>query len=486
MSRGFLSNILFVLLLNGLVKPIYLFWTERTVQLRVGTEAFGEYAALLGWGLILSILCDLGLTNYNTRSIAQAPESLSREMSTLLVAKGGLSLGFAVLLLTGGYALGYDAAQLRILGHIALNLVLLSFYLYFRSNVAALHHYRADGIASITDKLLLIVACSYLFWSVPEGGFLIQHFLWAKTITLSLSAAGVLLYTLSVTDIRWVRVEWARVGRTIRKGLPFALLILLMYIYTYSDIVMLERLHPRGDYEAGAYYAAYRLLNALVMFGLLFTGILLPLFSRMLASRHRSEVSELAEHSFRLVFSVAIGAGVVGTFYAHDIMLALDPNATPYWSGILTGLLWSFPCIVVIHIYGTLLTAGNHLRALNAIAMSSVILNLLLNFYLIPRYGAHGAVYATVATQLMTALLQLVVVQRTLRAAPPWQLWLSALAYGVGLAILFYALAGVEWAFYLKLLPAAVLAIPIAWATRLLSRHSLEVMLAAGRERLQK
>ncbi|MDX5319522.1 MAG: polysaccharide biosynthesis C-terminal domain-containing protein, partial [Bacteroidota bacterium] len=56
------------------------------------------------------------------------------------------------------------------------------------------------------------------------------------------------------------------------------------------------------------------------------------------------------------------------------------------------------------YIFGTLLTAKSELKLLNYISVCGLVLNVVLNAILIPKYQAIGAVYATIATQSLVTL----------------------------------------------------------------------------------
>jgi O-antigen/teichoic acid export membrane protein len=59
-------------------------------------------------------------------------------------------------------------------------------------------------------------------------------------------------------------------------------------------------------------------------------------------------------------------------------------------------------------IFGTLLTASGNLKVLNWISFLGILLNIVLNLLLIPKYGALGAAFTTFVTQFFTAILQCV------------------------------------------------------------------------------
>jgi O-antigen/teichoic acid export membrane protein len=67
------------------------------------------------------------------------------------------------------------------------------------------------------------------------------------------------------------------------------------------------------------------------------------------------------------------------------------------------------------YLYGTLLTANHNLRQLNSIAAITVVINVSLNFILIPLYEARGAAIASLISQGFFALSQWFLAIRLLR-----------------------------------------------------------------------
>jgi O-antigen/teichoic acid export membrane protein len=130
-----------------------------------------------------------------------------------------------------------------------------------------------------------------------------------------------------------------------------------------------------------------------------------------------------------MAFLVAVSA----QFFASDLMhlmysqhagetaaaygLRMDQSAQ-----IFRLLMWSFVAISSNYIFGTLLTANNSLKVLNWIAFSGFMLNLILNLILIPVHYAVGAAFASVVTQVMTALLQIAFAVRYFQVKPDYGL----------------------------------------------------------------
>ena len=64
MKRTFISNLVLMLILNVVIKPVAIFGIDANVQNRVGTEDYGLYFSLLNLSYLLVIVMDLGINNY--------------------------------------------------------------------------------------------------------------------------------------------------------------------------------------------------------------------------------------------------------------------------------------------------------------------------------------------------------------------------------------------------------------------------------------
>ena len=215
----------------------------------------------------------------------------------------------------------------------------------------------------------------------------------------------------------------------LKKSLPFALLTLLMAFYNRIDSVMIERLLPVdiATTEAGIYASAFRLLDALVMIAYLFSVILLPLFSKMI--KDKENIQPIVRTSFSFLYAFAIGATVVLVCYREPILAWLYEDHVEQSASVFALLI---PCIIPIaftYVFGTLLTANGSLKKLNITAMAGIVVNILINIILIPRYQARGAAVASLCTQSVVSLLQFFIAVKELRVPLRSMPWLPCLFF---------------------------------------------------------
>lgn len=409
MKRKFVTNLILLLFLNLLIKPFWLFGIDRTVQNTVGDESFGMYFALFNFSMLLNILLDVGITNFNNRNIAQHNFLLPKHLSNIVGLKFVLALVYAVFSLAIAAIIGYNNIQFHLLFFLILNQFLISFTLYLRSNISALHLFRTDSIISVLDRSFMIAICSLLlFTNVIPIQFTIEWFIYAQTISYALTTLITFAIVLKESGKIKVRFNFSFFWVFLRKSYPYALLILLMSFYNRIDSVMLERLlpDPIGKEQAGIYAKAFRLLDAVSMFGVLFAGLLLPIFAKMI--KQKENVGSMVKLSYTLLIVPAIIIAVSSIYYNKEIMGVLYTSNIEHSSGILGILMTGFIGIATTYIFGTLLTANGSMKQLNIMAFCGMVLNIVLNLVLIPRFMAFGSAFASLSTQLFAGFTQLI------------------------------------------------------------------------------
>ncbi|MEZ4908460.1 MAG: hypothetical protein R2771_12650, partial [Saprospiraceae bacterium] len=87
MKREFLINIAFLLSINLLIKPVFVFFIDSRAQDIIGTDVYGQYFALFNLAYILTIFTDLGIQNFNSRSIAQNHTLIDEYLPNILGLK---------------------------------------------------------------------------------------------------------------------------------------------------------------------------------------------------------------------------------------------------------------------------------------------------------------------------------------------------------------------------------------------------------------
>ncbi len=414
MQKKFISNLALMVLLNLLVKPLAIFGIDATVQNRVGAEAYGIYFSLLNFSVLFNILLDFGINNFTTKNIAQSPSVATKYLGRVLTFRFVLFFFYAIVSYSIAFALGWNSYELYLLSFLVLNQFIITLIAYIRSYFGGLLLFKTDAFIGVLDRLLLILLCgAVLFLPVTDVPFKIEWFIWIQTICYALAFIIALILLFAKIGVPKLKYRPVFSYAIIRKSFPYALLILLMMIYTRVDSVMIERIHQEGKLQAGYYAQGFRLLSALFMFAMLFSNLLFPLFSKMFAKRQ--DVIPLLSTSAKLLVGTSIMIALV-CFFNSEFILGLIYEADVVHSNTSFQLLmFSFIGMCSTVIFGTLLTAKGALRFLNIVSAIGIVVNIIINFYLIPLYGATGAAVATLMTQSTVSLIQFVYCMRILK-----------------------------------------------------------------------
>lgn len=471
MQKKFVTNLIILLFLNLLIKPFWILVIEPNVQNEVGNAAYGEYFSLFNFSFLLNILLDFGITNFNNKNIAQNSHLLTKHLSGLFMLKLILALIYIVATVIIGFVIGYDARLTKLLLILGFNQFLISMVLYLRSNLQALHLFKTDALISVLDRIIMIAIVAGILWF----GFFtdrmdIMDFVYAQTVGYFLTMLIALAAVVRKSEVFRLKWDLPFSLMILKKSFPFAVLVLLMTFYNRIDSVMLERLLPAGDNtevvrlkelraehesitskeltekqnlekklantgseQAGIYAKAFRLLDATNMIAYLFSVLLLPMFSRML--KYKESVEQLVKLAFTLLMTVAVIVTVGCAFYAREIMTMLyGANDIDTVVAVFPLLMGCFAAISTTYVFGSLLTANGNLKELNIMAFSGMLFNIIMNLLFIEVFdlGAKGTAISSLCTQLLTALVQVLIVQAKFKFRVNWRLLITLFVFAAG------------------------------------------------------
>lgn len=439
-QKKFVKNLAFLLFLNLLIKPFYVLVVDLKVQNEVHAENFGLYFALFNFSFVLNIVLDFGITSFNNKNIAQNNHLLTKHFSSLVILKFLLAVIYITLAFVIGLIIQYDFRLMKLMLLLGFNQFLISFIAYLRSNIAGLHLFWVDSIVSVLDRTILITVCCFMLWGNALGRDLdIMDYVYAQTFSYGVTAVIAFIIVFSKAQFVRFRITRAFAMMIFKKSFPFAVLGMLMACYNRLDTVMVERmLQDRGNgaEQAGIYAQGFRLLDAANMISVLFAGLLLPIFARML--KFKESVEPLVKTSFVLLITPGIIVAVGCWFYALPLMELLYKEHTEAAAVIFPILMSCFVATSTTYIFGTLLTANGNLRELNLMASCGILINVTMNLFLIPRFEAAGSAVSSLTTQFLTALIQVLIAQNVFKFRVNYRLLLSLVVFILGVILINY------------------------------------------------
>lgn len=425
------------------------------VYTRIFTPSDYGVSALLGTLFsIIVVIANLGMGSAIFRVYFMAKELLVRKKiaGTAFISQTLFPLAISVLcvLLAGQISLVLFGTK----EHTFL-VVLSSIALFFNAGIMVpLALLRAEGhptnyvsinivklVSTIVVSIFLVVFLRSglvgVFWGNLVGaaaGYVLGLFYTFKRISLSFSA-------------RWL-VEM------LNFGLPLVPAGLAVWILNSSDRYFLN--YFAGTADVGIYNVGYRVGSILT----LVTGALQLAYPRFLWSIYHEKPNpkdyykKITTYFFLLTFSTAF---LISVFAKEAIQILTGEG---YHSAYTVVPLVAFSYVF----YGLFQNFGSGNSLVNKTYLSAIAtilagsLNLVLNYFLIMRFGIMGAAFATFLSFLALALIQLFFSQRSYRI--PFEFYRMFLVFVVG-GFLVYVSSLVEFGLLLSLIVKSLLVLAL-------------------------
>lgn len=434
MAKKFFQSLFLLLLLNAVIKPVWIFGIDRKVQLITGTEVYGKYFALFGLTMVFNFLIDLGITVFYNRKAAADHQYIERHFAKAFSLKITLSFLYAIVLVVIGLISRWDDWNMML--WLIINQVMLSFLLFFRANITSLQQYTADAFFSVLDKLIVVIGCLlFIYFPSLFGDINIYIFIYLQVAGASLAALIAFIYVLMKGKTRPELTGKLFDPAYLKETLPYAILIFLMAAHNRMDAFLLERLHPNGAYEAGIYARAFRLLDASNMVGYLTAGFMLPYLSRHYQQQDIRFFVNRILHVLMLLAIMISSCCIIFPDWIDQLLY----HSTDHYSSVILSL--CLPCIIFyywIHVFGAVLTAAGIVKSFTTTTLAFVALNTLLNVLFVPLYGAEASAIVALSTQFLYAMaIYLLAVKHAGRIVTPFQFlkYLVMIILSVGLLI---------------------------------------------------
>ncbi len=214
------------------------------------------------------------------------------------------------------------------------------------------------------------------------------------------------------------------VSTLLKYSTPLLVSGLLFFIISWVDIFMLGFI--KSSLEVGIYRAASQIPLLLLMIMRAFSSIYAPAIAELNHNNQAKRLERLLKISTRWIFLLALPATLILIFSARDIMAVFGSEYIETGAQVLAVLAVAhfFNCITG-SIGSTLAMTGKQkIEMVNNIAV--VIINIVLNYFLIMAYGTVGAAIATGVSIGLINLLRLLEVYIIYKIQPyswcflPW------------------------------------------------------------------
>ena len=435
--KRFASNAFF-LYSNQILLTLGSFLVALKVIDHLGPVQYGIYSTVLAFASFFGMLTvstgidDLVLTDLS--GAGAESDDHRKYIATAFYLRIGLGVTAFILITITSNLAGYEASVRAL---ILLYAVGMLFGFHTRNSLLT-----ADFIVSerrLVPEIVIFVVTS---------GVLLTKYILAVSgapLTFFVGADVVLIVGISAAFLAaglvWGRLELAPrnfdlgLARNLAgRAMPIAISALLVSIFLRVDQVMLSRM--LGMKEVGFYSVAVRLVEAANFIPVLAASLLLPVYSRFRESQRRDDLLRL---SFRAAAWTALLLVAGFTLFGRDLLIFLWEDRFIASYAPLLILSWSTLFVFMGTLNGTMSVVFN-LQKYNLvfIAIQSV-LNVVLNWILIPVYGPAGAAISTTFTYGLGFFIMFTFPAMRFIAK---QAWREALPLSAGMGLLLYGAGG--------------------------------------------
>ena len=360
----------------------------------------GCYFVAIALTNLIASLTELGIQNPLIREMTLNLSQTRHYLGNALLVRLVLSVIAYTLMIVGGIILWPTSTIVTMVVYLGLAEIVNSIAQLYRCVFRAHEEMKYEAVTVLAERGMLFlvgggaILLGYNIVNVCQVWLLAGCF----NLVLSIAFARFRFTPLSFDPSRKVIVV------LMRQALPFAVGNLFNLVYFRIDAIMLSKLSPDGV-DANTWYGlAYTLVSALTILpGAFLMGAMFPVLSRLYVNE-RDRLPQAYTFAVRWMVICGVPLAVGFATLSHEILNLLPFKYTPETiEKIATALRWLsatggmiFLSTVVI----TMLRAADKRRVFSILMGTTALLNIILNFILIPRLNHVGAAIAMVISEI--------------------------------------------------------------------------------------
>lgn len=382
------------------------FFTSPYISRVMGAGFLGVYSYTYSIAYYFQMFGMLGIKFYGNRSIARARDNkqelikVFNEIFTLHILVSALS--FAIYIVYSVFIAKYHYYAL-LQSMMVLASVFDVSWLFF-----GLEKFKSTVVRSTVIKLAS-VSCIFIFVR-NDNDFPIYILIMSVSQLLNSLA----LFAMSFKDVEYKRTHFQALKPHLKPLLILFVPILALSLFKYMDKIMLGAI---GDkVELGYYENAEKVLNVPLSIVFSFGSVMLPRTSNMVKKGDKMAV----ERNLTLSIKYMVGLSFAMMFGLAAISSVFAPV---FWG---TGFVRSGNLIMLLAVSMPFSTVASIVRNQDMIPngrdrfycysiISGAIVNLVINYLLIPRYQALGVTIGTIIAEIVVCVVELWFVRKNHR-----------------------------------------------------------------------
>jgi O-antigen/teichoic acid export membrane protein len=368
-------------------------WVARYL----GPEQLGVFSYALAFVAIFTSFATLGLEDIVVRDLVGDPESKEETLGTAFVLKlvsGGLSFVGALAIIL--FIRPDDVLNHWLVGIIAAGTVFQAFgaiEIWFYSQVQAKFIVIPKNVAFVLCSFIKVLLILYQAPLIAFG--------WVATLEVVVGMLGlVLTYKAKGSSLTNWRFSLAKAGSLLKNSWPLMLSSMVIMTSLRIDQVMLGEI--AGDREVGIYSVAVRMAEIWMFIPMVIFWSVFPAIVEAKLLSEELFFGRLQKLYNLMVFS-AYAVAIPVTLLADWLVVLLFGEVFVRAGSLLSLLVWGNLFTNIEIARSSFLSSMNWTRIHLVTVSLGCVLNIILNYMLIPEYGSTGAVIASLISYWFAA-----------------------------------------------------------------------------------
>jgi len=244
----------------------------------------------------------------------------------------------------------------------------------------------------LVQPLLFLILISSSFWLFQEAPNLtLVIVIRVVTVGMAFLLGSELLNRALVKIQSKPNIEYD-IGNWLPSTLPFLLINATYIVYNKTDALMLGVM--RGTTDVGIYFVLNRISELILFVVIAVNTSLKPTIASLYVQKKQTQLQELINKGSRITVILAFPLALCLIIFGKYILLIFGPEFVGGYSAFIVSCLGKL-FLAVTGLTAVILTMTGYENYIAIAIGSSSILNFVLNYLLIPKWGVMGASIAT-------------------------------------------------------------------------------------------
>jgi len=380
-------------ILSGFV----LFFINVIIARNISISYYGIFALTLTIANLFGVISDFGISNFTIREVSREKKITGKYLINGTICKILINIILFTILVIVLVFIKSTFNLIIIIACLAISTKVLN--QFFMSFFNANEKMQYSGTILTIQALLLFVFIRIFFRSA-ENAILNVFAIYLIVYILSSIITIVLLF--KKVEINDLKYNLSSVKDIFVKSIPFGVFYICGAIYFQTDTLMLS-LYTNSK-EVGLYQTVIRLIMLLEIIPSLLNSAVYPTASRVYNSSKR-DAGDILLKALKYIITISIPIFSATLIYHNQVITSIYGDKYISAGPLLAVLGILVPIRFAGHIIGSGLLIANKQKMRAYGTFSSIIINVVLNIILIPKFGIYGAGITSILTSLYLLLL---------------------------------------------------------------------------------